>query len=436
MLAPPIASAVVGIGPHLLYTTPFAGEDEAEATSAAVHYNWLRVLDTAVLEASRRREFDSGSSRRVRAYCMAAWVAVRGELDTPAAACLLEALSAPAPLPSLDACVGLAAPHAPVGLATLVHYLAGAPTQATERVVVGPGDIGVYLAAIPGSGGSSSGGSASPGAWPDTAAEASLLMQPVCTHNPELHCHTLADMMTAFVNFVDGSVGSGSGSGGVGSSGGGSSGGIGSSGGGSGSGSGSGGGCTNPPAKHKFLDCLGSLLHLCHTSTTHYSNAWETFPDAMLAEDHKAHHAPIIIVWSVLLRACKDDAPLKASVLALYALLRPSVTAKIYGEAERNLTRQMEALVLFSIVGTLFPPAPAPESPSILTSPSWFYGLHTLTEEMHTYVAGVHHMWALEGLELQTSYCRLVMETQCQLPLLVLRRGKCCYSNALVSSLW
>ena len=386
-----MACAVVGFEDGVLHTAPFSNEDETEATGAVVFPNWMRAVDAAVLEPTRRADFERITSKRVRGLCMAAWAAVRGDLGAEATAQALERL-ADKQLLGMDACAALTVWAAlPVGLVTLVHFLTGKPTQERERMPW-HGDVGAQLTCIPG--GSSSDG------W--AFAEKSLLARPVRTYNADAHSHTLVDVMAALVEHV----------------------------------------ATTPegsPASHHFLDCLGSVLHMCHASATHYSNPKEAFADSMLREDYAAYHAPMTHVWHILLKQCCRQPLLRRSVLALYALLRPGAAAAACGEAEQGLVRQVEALVLFSVVGHLFPPLQGgggvPAS-AVLAPPAWFYGLEVLTEEMHVFVAGIHHMWHLNDLGLQTSFCRLVMETQLQLPLLVLRRGKCCYSNAFMSTLW
>jgi hypothetical protein len=186
----------------------------------------------------------------------------------------------------------------------------------------------------------------------------------------------------------------------------------------------------------------------------------------------------------MLLKRCRADGndTLMRSTLACYALLRPAVTVRIKSDVERALARQVEALVLFSILGSLFPQQAAATAAEEATAtaaeeatataaeeatataaeeataaataaeeaaetddedcaqpmPAWFFGLgKQLTPEMRVYVDGVLSRWGgwpgtPTAIDKQSSFCRLVMETQCQLHVLVLRRGKCCYSNRFV----
>jgi hypothetical protein len=154
------------------------------------------------------------------------------------------------------------------------------------------------------------------------------------------------------------------------------------------------------------------------------------FATPELKEDHDILHVPSVAVWNLLHK--RTTGVLAASVKALYAVLRPSVLAKIKGERELSLSRQVEFLVLFSVFGSLLPAVSSclATTPVPTSLPSWLFGLEELSDEAVVYVEGIQHAW--KDIGSVPAFRRLVVETQCQLPLLVMRRAKCCYSNCFV----
>lgn len=384
-----------------------------------VSANWLRELDTALLVPCRWRASERASNRRMRALCLAAWIAVRGDLCTSRVADMLDTFSSGEKLIAAKE-VGRQAVHQPAGLVTLVHYLMGPPAQSRDRIPLGCVNMAVHLATP--YRGSERGWERERDMEHEWALPPPRMLTPaIRQYDTDMHCHVLSDLLTAFSDFMSTAA--------------------------------------EGPASHAMLDCLGGLLHLCHTTAAHYSNAWETFPEDLKA-DHDTFHVPIIAVWNMLLKRCRADGrdTLARSTLACYALLRPAATVRIKSDVERALARQVEALVLFSILGTLFPQIAVEEEAASAAAasedladeddagagqymPAWFFQMGSyLTPEMRVYVHGVSSRWGgwagtATSIDKQSSFCRLVMETQCQLPLLVLRRGKCCYSNRFVFAL-
>ena len=361
------------------YRTPFAAEDEQEAVNISVGPNWLRELDRAVFVPFRRLAFERTCSRRVLAMCAATWVAVRGDLSSDAVChYLVEGEIVLASLPDLSA-------ESPAGLFTLVHYLMGKPTQRVDRLFTGPDEMSSHLIPV-----------AARARTFEVEEPKRMLRASTPNVNAKLYSHRLSDMLQWFLRAVDSC-------------------------------------CKLTSAD---FDGFGALLYMCFNTTTYYRNPLDTFVTQELKEDNDVAHVPIVVIWNVLHAKAESKSPVLFEVVAsLYAFFRPSVLMKIKSEREHDIIQQCQFMVLFSILGTLFPPvdmlSPV-DMPVRDFLPSWFYGLKTCTPEMLVYMEGVQRVWL--DVKEETSFKRLVVETQCQLPLMLLRRGKCCFSNCFVST--
>ena len=357
------------------YVTPFSGEDEIEAVGERMAPSWLRQLDRVAFVPFYRRIFERTCSKRMKTLFMAAWISVRGDLHDPETAAYLEKLVDGSP--SFEAAAVHVAGSSPAGLQTLMRFLNGKPTQRVERVPLGGGDdLAGHFA--PTATGVAAG-------QHDTSA--SRLLPVKHGLNAKLYSHRLSDMLQWFTRLP------------------------------------------SLEGTPEILDGFGALLHLSFNTAAYYSNPREVFATPELKEDHDMLHVPLVAVWNALQK--RATGVLALSVRALYAVLRPSVLQKIKGERELGYSRQVEFLVLFSVFGSLLPgPVSGVVIPAPANVPSWLFGLEVLTEEAAQYVDGVQRAW--KDIGSVPAFRRLVIETQCQLPLLVMRRAKCCYSNCFV----
>jgi len=364
-----------------VYMTPFCLEDEMEATQASDSTNWLRELDRCVFVSFRMRAFELAAPKKVKIQCMAAWIAVRGDLCSVEAADELGKLQSSL---ALSACQRLTV-ETPLGLATLVKFLMGKPTQRLDRIPL-PGRDGIssLLAPLPAV-------MSSVFSSAELTRDKPVLKPAKQLFNTNMYTHRLSDMLRWFHDLP-----------------------------------------LTATLTPEVLDGFGALAFLSFHTAVLYVDITETFASSELQEDHDNFHVPVVALWNMLHKMARvHSSELLASVRALYAVLRPTAFQRDFRDP---FTMQVNLLVMFSILGHLLQ-----DRASLLTvsatvgpyQPAWLYGVLFTSPELEVFKRGVKSAW--DFLNDSTSpFCRLVLEVQCQLHVMVLRRAKCCYSNSFV----
>jgi hypothetical protein len=375
--------AVVGFDPEGVFTIPFCSEDTLRATEACDEPNYLREFPIAVLSPTRAALVERVYAKRVRTLCSVAYVSLRADLCAPETIDSLQASMADGlPLSSLQCLLT----DAPKGLFAIAVFLQGLPFRSSTRLSVSPeDDVAPFLAAI----------AAPSKSWEfmDEKRLVPTMTSSASVVDLKVVAHRLSDVLGYFKYLFR----------------------------------------TRSSISSQMLDVLAAVMHLSVCAPSYYNNTEERFLCKEMDEDCRAHHLPMITVWNMFFE--RADVNLRKAIRALYILLRPGITGNLKSERVINLSRQVEFLVVFSLLAHLLPmEAEEPLLPLVEDAPliGWTFGLRMVTPSLLNIIQGVEKRWKV--LKNLTSFNRLVAETQLQLPLLVMRRAKCCCSNWVVTS--